>query len=304
MLVWLVMLLTLLAAAGADAQELAPRTYWPAPTGTRLLIAGYSRTTGDIVTDPTLPIANAESTIDNFVIGGQQTFDLFGLTANARIELPYTDGTTKAEVMEQAVRRDVSGIGDVAMTLTVDLLGAPAMNREQFRKLVLEPRPILGASVRIVAPTGEYDADRLINVGTNRWAARLQLGYIQPLRPRWLLEAYAGAWFFDDNDDFLGQRREQDPIAALEAHVVHVLRSGTWAAVDANYYAGGRSYVDGRPTGDSQRNSRLGFTLAWPLQRRHLIKIGVSQSISTTAGGDFTIAFLNYALAFDGSTRR
>jgi hypothetical protein len=294
----------MLAPGVARAQELSPRAYWPAPVGTRLLIAGYTRTTGDVVTDPTLPLAGVESAIDNFVIGAQQTFDLLGRSANARFEVLYSDGTTKGRVLGQEARRDVSGVGDSAITLSVNLLGAPAMNRDEFRQMVLDPHPLLGASLRIVVPTGEYDSDRLINIGTNRWAARLQLGYIQPLRPKWLLEAAAGAWFFADNDDFLGQRREQDPIAAIEAHLIHLLRSGTWVALDGNYYRGGRSYLDGEPGNDIQRNSRVGFTLAWPIRRRHLIKAGVSRGIETASGGDFTIVLLNYALAFDGSSRR
>ena len=63
------------------------------------------------------------------------------------------------------------------------------MTREDFIALRADPHPIVGASIKVIAPTGQYDPDRLINVGANRWATRLQLGTIIPLRPLWLLEA-------------------------------------------------------------------------------------------------------------------
>ncbi len=170
------------------------------------------------------------------------------------------------------------------------------MDREAFLELLRDPGLILGASIRIVGPTGEYGGDKLINIGTNRWAARLQLGHIQPLRPQWLLEMSAGAWFFQDNDDFLGHTRGQDPIAAAEVHLIRIMNSGGWIALDGNYYSGGRSYLDGERQPDLRRNSRMGITLARPLKRRHLLKAGFSRGVLTESGGDFTVASLTYAV--------
>jgi hypothetical protein len=198
-----------LVVGTSGAQELAPRAYWPAPTGTWLLVAGCSYSSGDIVTDASLPISGVDSRINSAVIGYQHIVDLFGRTANTKFDLPYVIGTAKGFVMGEPARANVSGLGDVAMTLSVNRLGAPAMDREAFRELLRDPGPILGASIRVVGPTGEYDGDKLINIGTNRWAARPQLGYIQPQRPQWLLEMSAGAWLFQDNDDFLRYTLQQ-----------------------------------------------------------------------------------------------
>ena len=278
----------------ALAQDLTPRTYWPAPKGTRLLIFGYAYQSGDVVTDPSIPITGVDSKIDSGVVAYQQTLDLFGRTGNLQFEVPYVDGTTTGMVSDEPGRRDVSGFGDVAATLTVNLLGAPSMSPEEFQQLRQSPRRILGASIKIVAPTGEYEADKLINIGTNRWAARMQLGYIQPLSRKWLLEVSAGAWFFEDNDEFLGMKREQDPIGALNLHLVRRFRPGFWASLDLNYYLGGHTTVGGERKSDLQRNSRLGASIAYPFKRKHAIKLGISEGVVTESGGDFRTITLNY----------
>jgi len=292
-------LVLLVLTLPAMAQELSPRAYWPAPTGTKLLLAGYAYSWGDIVTDPSLPVAGVDSRINTAIVGYQQTLDLLGRTANLKIELPYVIGTTEGFYLGQPARADVNGGGDVAMTVSFNLLGAPAMDRKAFGELLRAPRPILGASIRVLAPTGEYHGDKLINIGTNRWAVRLQLGYIQPLKPRWLLEGAAGVWFFEDNDDFLGTTRSQDPIAAIEAHLIHLMNAGAWLSLDANYYAGGRSDVGGVARADFQRNVRAGLTLAKPFKRRQLLKLSVSRGVVTESGGDYTMVSLAYAVAIN-----
>lgn len=50
----------------------------------------------------------------------------------------------------------------------------------------------------------------------NRWAVRGELGYISRITSKLLLELKAGAWFFANSDEFLGQKRQQAPIYALQ----------------------------------------------------------------------------------------
>ena len=170
------------------------------------------------------------------------------------------------------------------------------MTREDFQQLRAEPRPILGISVKLVPPTGYYREERFINVGSNRWAGRLQLGAIFPLRPRWLLELDAGAWLFGDDEDYPGGRREQDPIYAFEAHLVHRLRPGLWGSLDVNWFTGGRQTIDGEELEDFQRNARIGATLAFPFLKRHAIKLGYSQGIRTEFGSDSEQVLVTYSV--------
>jgi len=160
------------------AQELAPRAYWPAPTGTNVLVLGYQYSAGDIVTDPSLPIAGV---------------DLFGRTTNMQFNLPYTSGLTKGFVGGEFRSRHISAMADARVRLSVNLRGAPAMDADGFRALRAKPQTIIGASVLVQLPTGGYDPDRLINAGANRWAVKPAVGVIWPVRPTWLLEFELGA---------------------------------------------------------------------------------------------------------------
>jgi len=294
-LTWAV--LSLWVAAGT-AQELTPRAYWPAPTGTRLVILGHNYSSGDVVTDPSLPVIGVDSGINLGLLAYVQTLNLWGRTANILLELPYSWGTTKGDLEGEATRRDFSGLADVGITLFVNLLGAPSMTPAEFQELRRNPHPILGVSVKIVAPTGDYDPDKLINIGTNRWAIKGELGYIVPLRAKWLLELDLGAWFIGDNDDFLGTTREQDPVVTGEIHLVRRFRPGFWASLDMNYYTGGRSTIGGEPVADLQRNSRLGGTVVVPFHGRHAVKVGYSTGVVTESGGDYNMLLLSYSRLF------
>jgi hypothetical protein len=281
-------------AHGAVAQELTPRAYWPAPVGTQLVFAGYGYQTGDIVTNPALPIVDVDSRIHRLGVGYQKTLSLWGRTSNLRFEAPWVDGTTKGAVEGEPGRRDVSGLGDVSMTLSVNLLGAPAMDPRAFQAFRADPGPIIAASFKILAPTGDYDDDRLVNIGTNRWAARARVGYIQPFPNRWMLELSVGTWFFRDNDEFLGETLKQDPLTAVDASLVHRFAPGFWASFDATYYFGGRTELEGVGQADFQRNSRVGFSVAYPFGSVHALKGSYSVGVSTNAGGEFDIFSLNY----------
>ena len=140
----------------------------------------------------------------------------------------------------------------------------------------------------VVAPFGKYDSDRLINLGSNRWAFKPEIGVYQPLGP-WSLELYGGAWFYTDNDDFFGGvRREQEPIATLQAHVGYTFRPGLWLAADATYYAGGQSTVNGVRKDDRQENTRFGLTLSLPVAQGHSLKLNWSEGVTERIGTSFT----------------
>lgn len=299
MQILLIPLLFLLSMAGAVAQELTPRAYWPAPEGTQVLTLGAIYTRGDIVPDPSLPVVGVDSRIYTGVIGYLRTLDLFGRTANLIIEQSYSSGDMEGRIEGPgSLKRDYQGWGDFAATLSVNLSGAPTMNKAEFAELRRNPRPILGASLKVVAPTGQYDNDRIVNVGANRWAAKAELGYITVISPRWLLELEAGVWVFDDNDDFLGVTREQGSIQSLEMHLVRRFAPGFWASLDLNGYRGGRSTVAGRRLDDLQRDSKIGATLVFPFARKHALKFAYSTGSVNDSDESFNLYQVSYQRLF------
>ncbi len=278
----------------ASAQELTPRAYWPAPKGTMVAVFGYLYSTGDVLMDPSLPLYGVDSKIHTGVLAYLQTFSLWGRTTNLVVELPYSWGTTKGIVFKDPARREFSGFNDLSITLSVNLLGAPSMTPKDFLELRANPRPVLGASIKVLAPTGRYEKDKLINVGANRWAFKPELGYILPLTKRWLLELDLGAWFFTVDDDYLPGRREQKPILAAQVHLVRRFKPGFWASLDVNYFTGGQQTIGGDELVDVQRNSRIGGTIVVPFFGRHAIKVGYSTGTITEFGTDLDQLLVSY----------
>jgi hypothetical protein len=284
---------SLWTATGA-AQELTPRAYWPLPKGARVAVAGYSFASGGVFFDPSIPFYGVDSTIHAGVFAYLQSFSLWGRTATIQVDLPYSWGESDGLIYSIPARASFSGIGDLGATLSVNLLGAPSMSPKEFQELRADPHPILGMSFKIVAPTGSYDSERLLNVGANRWAGRAELGCIIPLRPKWLLEVDGGAWFFGDDEDFLVGKKEQASIFAARFHLVRRFKPGFWASLDLNYFTGGRQTIEGNRLDDLQRNSRLGGTVVVPIQGRHAIKLGYSRGVVTEYGTHFHQFLVSY----------
>lgn len=282
------------------AQEMTPRAYWPAPKGTQVVTLGLAYTDGDIVPDPSLPIRGLDSEISTAVFGYLRTINFFGRSANIIFELPYSDGTTTADIPGLGgIERDYNGIGDIGVTLQVNLMGAPTMDAADFAELRRNPRPILGASLKVVAPTGDYDNDRIANVGANRWAMKPEIGLILPLTPKWLVELEGGAWFFEDNDDFLvGRTREQAPIYSLEAHLVRRFGPGFWISLDATGYRGGRTTFEGRRLEDLQRDSKLGATLVYPFAKKQALKFSYTTGSVNNSDQRFDVYTVSYQRVF------
>ena len=291
----LVLLLTVgLFVADSYAQELTPRAYWPAPKGTKLLVSGYSYSEGDVLFDPSVPLYDVDSAINVAVLAYLQTVSLWGRSSNILVEVPYTWGVSEGYVGEIPAKRNFAGFGDIGFTMTVNLMGAPTMSIEDFQNFRAAPHTIVGASLKVLLPTGHYEDDRLINVGANRWAVRAKLGTVIPIRPKWLVELTASAWFFEDDDDFLPGVRQQDPVYAAQANLIRRFRPGFWASLDCTYFLGGRQTIGENELGDVQGNVKIGGTLVVPFAGRHAIKLGYANGAVTKYGNDFDQLLISY----------
>ena len=275
----------LYASPALQAQELEPRAYSASPVGTNFLAVGLGRAEGGVLVDPSLPVTDVEATIDSALLGYARTFGVLGRGASGSVLLPYVWADVSGNVGETRGEVRRSGIGDARLRLAVDLVGNPALTPRAFAQR--KPTTIVGTSLTVVAPTGQYDGARLINIGTNRWAFKPEIGISQPLGS-WFFEAMAGVWLFTDNSEFFGgHRRSQDPLASYQLHVGYTFRPGLWLAGDATYYTGGGTRVDGIAKQDKQENSRYGLTLSLPLRRGLSLKLAWSQGWSTRIGGNF-----------------
>ncbi len=288
---------TLLLAGSAAAQELEPRAYSNSPVGMNFLMMGVGNTRGEILFDPSVPITDADADLNLAAAGYGRTFGLGGKLALAAVAFSYAQGDMSGDVAGEPQRIERSGLGDMRVKLSVNLLGPGAMTPEQF---VQAPRKtILGVSLTVQAPTGQYDETRLINLGTNRWSFKPEVGVSVPVG-RWFFDVYAGAWFFTNNDEFFpgDSFRRQDPLGSAQAHVCYTFRRRAWVALDATWYGGAESTVDDGPPSERQNNTRIGGTFSMALTPRQSIKIAASSGASARTGSDFDTWLVGWQFAW------
>jgi len=271
--------------AGVSAQDLEPRAYVNTPTGMNFLIAGYGHAVGGMTFDPSVPLENAHVRADATYLAYARSLGIFGMSGKFDVIVPYAWASGTADFEGQSRERSVSGFGDPRFRFQINFHGAPALSLKEYANYRQDL--IIGASLQVTAPLGQYDPDKLLNIGTNRWSIRPEIGMSKAFGPV-SLELAADVTFYTVNHDFFGGHvREQAPIYSVQGHVVYRFRSGIWAALDANYYAGGRTTLDGVEGNDLQQNSRFGATVALPVNRYHSVKLFGSTGVSTRTGSDF-----------------
>jgi hypothetical protein len=283
-------LLATLAGATGAAQDLEPRAYSASPSGMNFLVAAFAHSTGDVITDPSLPISNVSAKVNGFALGYGRTFALWGRQALVTMALPYAWGEVEGDVGEERRRVTRSGLADLKAKLSVNLYGNPALSPEEFARR--RSRGLLvGASLALSAPTGQYDPTRLINLGTNRWAFKPELGMSVPWK-NFDFEAYAGVVFFTRNPSFYpagSVTRQQDPLATVQVHASYTFRPGLWLALDGTWYGGGAAHINGGPATGRQNSSRIGGTLSVPISKAQALKFAYSTGASVRTGQNFDV---------------
>ncbi len=284
--------LLLMELGAASAQQLTPRAYVPAPINLNIVSLPYGYQTGSVLTDPSLPVQNVEATVNGVAAFYERTFALFGREASAALSLPYVWAKATGEVFEQARSVSRSGQGDMVVRLASNIFGGPALTRVEFARA--PQQTTLGASLIVSMPTGQYDGSKLVNIGTNRWAFKPELGFSHPTGP-WRFDLYAGAWFFTPNDNFFGgQRRTQDPLFALQGHVIYTFPPGLWLALDGTWYSGGQTTVNGVLKADRLDNTRIGATVSVPIGHQQWLKAAWSKGATVRFGQNFTTVGVTY----------
>lgn len=273
-------------ARPAAAQELEPGAYTVSPVGINVLNLGYVFNSGDVNFDPSLPVEDASATVHTGTFSLLRSMALAGRSATALVALPIVGGHVEGVYLGQPTQVDRTGPGDLRIRVGVNLYGEPARRMPEFAKTA-RSKTNIGASVMVVAPTGQYSSQRVINLGTNRWAFKPEGAIIRNHRV-WMFEIYGGAWIFTSNDNYVnGHRRTQAPIGSVQFSLRRTFQRGLWISANANFYAGGRSSVDDLAKQDLQTNSRVGTTVSIPLSRRNAIRFAASKGAYTTIGANF-----------------
>ncbi len=279
------LLLVVLASVAAHGQELEPRSYSPAPVGATFAVASFGRSSGDIRLDPALDVRDVEQRLWIATLGFGHVFELAGRQARILALVPSAWGDVSGEIGGTKQRQALAGPADPRFKLSIGLLGAPALSAAE---LASSPRSaVVGASITVVPPLGDYVASRLVNIGANRWALKPELGISSPRGP-WTFEAYAGVWLFTANPAYYpgDVTKRQDPILSLQGHVSYTLPNQVWLALDGTWFSGGTTSIEGIASADLQRNGRVGATVSIPLTAAHSLKVAYTAGATTRRGVD------------------
>ena len=286
--------ITLASLSVLSAQDLAPRAYVITPLHANAITLTWAYYDGNINYNGALPVSGATGTYSVPIFSYYHSFGFFGRSANIVASLPYGVGTFQGTAFgaEQHLYR--SGLLDSVFRISVNLKGGPAMPPQKFIKW--RQKVLLGASLKVMAPTGQYDPTKLINWGTNRWSFKPEFGYSQRWGGKWVLDAYVGVWFFTTNSDFWSRNiyfagtrsQSQSPIGALEGHLSYDFKPRLWASLDVNYWFGGKTTVNGVQNPVSQdSNSRIGGTVAIPITKHQSLKFSYSTGTYIRFGGNY-----------------
>ncbi len=277
----------LAAALSASAQDIEPRAYSNAPIGVNFLVAGSTYTRGGLAFDTALPISDVNLTTSSAVVGYARVLELGGQSAKFEIVAPYLWLNGSANYIGQPVERVVNGFADPAFRLAVNFHGAPALTLKEFAGY--EQDLIVGGSLRVIVPGGQYDDTRVVNIGMHRWSFKPEVGVSKAIG-QWTLELTAAATLFTRNADFYGGgTRSQDPLYSVQGHAIYSFHSGIWSSLDVTYFTGGRTTINGTRGNDLQQNWRLGGTLAFPVDIRNSIKLYASSGVSDRTGNSFDL---------------
>jgi hypothetical protein len=287
----LLMLTWWLAPPPVGGQELEPRAYRTIPVGLNFVLFTYIYSTGNVVTDVASPLQDLDLDLSIVTVSYMRSLGLFGRSSSFSVSVPYGFITGSGRFQGELVSDSRSGAADTQMRLVVNLLGGPAMTPKEYAEF--GQRRNLGVSLTVVPPSGQYDPTRFVNFGSNRWSFKPEIGY-SSIKGRWILDAAIGVWLFTDNDNYVGLKREQDPIGSFQAHLSYNFTPSIWLALDTNYFTGGRNTIGGDEKADLQRNSRVGLTLSLPLRPRHSLRLAAETGAITSIGADFDRVRISY----------
>jgi len=310
-----------LAAAGAvlllvgpppslRAQDLSPRAYTITPVRANAVTVANVFNDGDLHFEGTVPITGATGRMNMPNVTLYHSLGVFGRSANLAATLAYGVGNFKGTAF--GAERDIyrSGLFDSIFRFSVNLKGAAAMELSEMRQW--QHKTLIGASLKVVAPTGQYDPTKLINLGANRWAFKPELGLSQRWG-HWVLDGYAAVWFFTKNPDFFSRNevspgtneQTQDPIYAFETHLSYDFKPRLWVSLDGNFWYGGRTSLNGvENPATLQKSSRIGVTASFPITRHQSIKVGYADGAYVRFGGDYKIASAAWQYSWVGQPKR
>jgi hypothetical protein len=284
-----------LTGISVSAQDLEPRAYANVPTKLNVAAIGYVFMDGNVVTEPSLPISDFTIQSHNIAASYVRTFGLANKLARVQVSLPFTFMDGSAIVAGDYIAGSRTGFADTKVRFGINLLGSPALDKSEFRSF--QQKTILGVSLVTSIPTGRYFEDKRVNIGTNRWGIKPEIGVSKRFAHVYA-EAYGGVWFYTDNNDFMGKKMEQKPTFSFQAHASYYFKNNMWVGFNTTWFFGGRTVIDGVSEASQIDNWRVGGTFSTPIAKGQSLRFQYHVGAFTNNGLDYYALSAVYQYSF------
>jgi hypothetical protein len=287
-----------LAADAGFAQDIEPRRWTHLPVGMNIFGGGVVQTQGDIAFDPVLKLEDVTLDMKTAALSYIRAFDLLGKTARFDVLVPYARARWEGLLDGVSASTERTGLVDPRLRLSVNLYGAPALSGQAYRRFRASHRThtVFGAALAVNLPIGHYEEDKLINLGQNRYVFRPQMGLVHTRGP-WSYELTGSVFLYTENNDFFGdQTLEQDPLFAVQSHIIYTAPGSWWFSLSAAHDRGGESTLDGVKKGDRKRDFLYGISAGYSLGARNGIKLAyVASRAHEDIGKDLDYFILSFS---------
>jgi len=259
------------------------RDWQNTPTDMNMVFGYYNRVDTNTPIDTTLPINGLSLDADLYLFRYARSFGIDGRNSAIQFIQPYADVSASFDNAQffSGTKRN-GGMGDTQIVFAHNIFGGPALTAEEFASW--KPETFLTGALWVTMPTGDYDKDRIINIGSNRWVFKPELGFGTPIGPTWLeINTYVS--LFGDNKDYHGDSKlEQKPLYAIEGHYSYTINRALWVSLDATDNRGGESKIDGDWQDNKQENGLLGASLGFMLSPQFGGLIAYNDTVSERTG--------------------
>lgn len=280
----------------ANSQDLEPRAYANVPKGINVLAVGYGFNKGNVLTDPSLPIQDFKINTQILAVNYIHSFSLYKKLARVQVSLPMADMRGSLVQNGEVLTGSRTGFADMRIRFGVNLTGSPALDPKNFKKY--EQKAILGVSLVTSVPIGRYYDDKKINIGSNRWGFKPELGISKRFKHVYA-EAYVGTWFYTKNTDYFGGKElKQKPTMSFQAHASYYFKNQMWLGVNTNWYKVGKVAINDVYSGNTQKDWRVGATFSVPIAKTHSLRLQYHTGLYANLGLNYDSLTFAYQYVF------
>jgi len=281
----------------AFAQFSEAHHYDNAPVGVNQLEFAYAYARANASLDTSLVVAGAKFNLNQGTITYTRYFGFVHRVVWIDAGIPLAD--LSGSVSGTNIHGSITGAGDSSYTVTALMKGGTALSVAQFADY--KPTTTVGLSLNMSAPTGQYNPNKLLNLGSDRWSFKPEIAVSQPFgrEQKWQVDAYAHVYFFTDNTSYQGKEiLRQEPLPGVEGHVSYLFAPNAWASIDTLYSFRGATVIDSIHQNDAQRNFTLGSEVNVSLNPRNSLVFQFAKALVHQNGPALTGFAVKYTYSW------